>query len=341
MDLKLPYLLRSKNICYFEGSNFYIGNRKEFPFKKDFVLCKNSNEIAQAIKSMVTQGGGPLQVALTSLIYVANLMEKGIIEYDFETYSNNMQTIINSRPTNTTMKRTIKSLLKKLEAEMNSLNSEQFLQSVKDAVAEKEDELDNIYNNMGLWGASLINDGDTILTTCFAEHTLILSLYYAMREGKKIKVLSNETRPYFQGSRLTAPSLKEMGIPVEIICDSMGSYFMRQGEVNHYMIASDLVCMDGTVVNKIGSLPNAIAANYYGIPCTAFSMSPDVTKNDKSMIDMELRDGKELLNVFNHPISEEGISALYPSFDVIDANLITNIVTNKGIFFPEQIGDNF
>lgn len=341
MKLELPYLLRDTNICYFEGENFFIGNRKKFPSERSFVCCKSVDEIANAIKNMITQGGGPLQVSLTSLIYIASLMENNVIPYSFEQFKKSQRVITSSRPTNTTMKRISEDLLAKLKNEMEALNPTQFKNVVINAVKEKEEEENVIYNNMGLWGSSLINDGDTILTTCFAEHTLILSLYYAIRDNKKIKVLANETRPYFQGARLTAPSLNEMGIPVEIICDGMGAYFMRQKSVNHYMTASDLVCMDGTVVNKIGTLSNAIAANYYGIPYTAFSMSPDKTKLNKNMIDMELRDGREILNVFGHKISEDSIKALYPSFDVIDKELVSNIVTNKGIFTPKEIKEHF
>ncbi|MBK5201348.1 MAG: translation initiation factor 2 [Spirochaetaceae bacterium] len=341
MELKLPYLLKNSNICYYDEQKLYIGNRKIFPFEKSFVICSNSEEISTAIKNMITQGGGPLQVALTSMCYLTSQMCNNILEYDFDTLCKNMQTIINSRPTNTTMKRVIEELLLKLKEVMIKSTPIQFRDYVIECVKEKEHEEDLVYHNMGLLGSSLLNDGDTILTTCFAEHTLILSIYYAIKEGKSIKVLANETRPYFQGSRLTAPSMKEMGIPVNIITDSMGAYFMRNGEVNHYMSASDLVCMDGTVVNKIGTLSNAIAAYYYGIPYTAFSMSPDKTKTDKNKIKMELRDGKEILNIFNHPISEEGIEALYPAFDIIDSKLVTNIVTNKGIFSPNKIKEYF
>jgi methylthioribose-1-phosphate isomerase len=341
MKLELPYLLQSNNIAYFEDENFYIGNRKAFPFEKSFVCCKNVEEIASAIKNMITQGGGPLQVSLTSLKYIASLMEKGILPYSFEQLQKSQRIITSSRPTNTTMKRVSEGLLEEFSKEINKLNPSQFKNLVYMAVAEKEDEENQTYSNMGVWGASLLNDGDTVLTTCFAEHTLILSLYYAMKEGKKVKVLANETRPYFQGARLTAPSLKEMGIPVNIISDGMGAYFMRMEQINHYMTASDLVCMDGTVVNKIGTLSNAIAANYYGIPYTAFSMSPDQSKLDKTMIDMETRDGNELLNIFGHKISESEIGALYPSFDVIDKELVSNIVTNKGVFKPSKIKENF
>lgn len=341
MELKLPYLLKNSNICYYDEQKIYIGNRKVFPFERSFVACNNSEEIAKAIKNMITQGGGPLQVALTSLCFLTSQMCNNKLDYDFDTLSKNMQTIITSRPTNTTMKRVIEELLLKLNGVMIKLSPIQFRDYVIECVKEKENEEDLIYHNMGLLGSSLINDGDTILTTCFPEHSLILSLVYAVQEGKSIKVLANETRPYFQGARLTAPSIKELGIPVNIITDSMGAFFMRTGEINHYMSASDLVCMDGTVVNKVGTLPNAIAANYYDIPYTAFSMSPDNTKLDKNKIEMEFRDGKEILTIFNHSITEEGICALYPSFDIIDSELVTNIVTNKGIFNPNKIKENF
>lgn len=339
MNLHLPYLLQPYNICHFTDSSFYIGNRKEYPTKIGFVECQNCQQIGDALKIMITQGGGPLQVALTAFRYIANEMDRKVLPFNFSTLESQIMYIVRARVTNTTMKRIVEDILFKIKPRFIDpiFNTTDLIIELNELVEKYENDFDKVYDNMGKLGASLINDGDTILTTCFAEHTFLLSVYYAKKEGKSIEVLVNETRPYFQGTRLTAPSLKELNIDTKIISDAMGSFFMQKGLIKHYMTAADLVCMDGTVVNKIGTNQNAICASYYNIPYTAFSMSPDPTKKDYKDIQMEYRDGKELLIINDNYIGDEAISALYPTFDIIKSNLVTNIVTNKGIFKPKEI----
>lgn len=335
----LPYLLQPFNICHFDGSTFYIGNRKTFPNDKNFIECKNCQQIANALKLMITQGGGPLQVALTAFRYIANEMDRKIIPFSYSHLENEIEYIVRARVTNTTMKRTVYSILSQIKTRFidPTFNTTDLIIELNNIIDKIENDLDETYYKMGILGASLINDNDTILTTCFAEHTFLLSLYIAKENGKKINVLVNETRPYFQGTRLTAPSIKELLIDVKIISDSMGSFFMRKNMIQHYMSAADLVCMDGTVVNKIGTNQNAICAKYYNIPYTAFAISPDVTKKTFRDIQMEYRNPNELLMIDNQYIGDSQINALYPAFDIIESDLVTNIVTNKGIFKPNEI----
>jgi methylthioribose-1-phosphate isomerase len=203
-----------------------------------------------------------------------------------------------------------------------------------------EREYDELYHHMGKIGSTLIEDGDVILTTCFAEHTFLLSLAYAMEQGKHISVLVNETRPYLQGSRLTYPSLLEMGIDARLITDGMGAHYLSEGRITKYMTASDLVCLDGTVVNKVGTLANAVACKHYKVPYYAFSISPDLTRLTASDISMEERDGEEVLHCLGQATTVGG-RALYPSFDIIEPSLVQGIVTPKGVFAPASLARSF
>jgi methylthioribose-1-phosphate isomerase len=339
MKVKLPYLLQPYNICHFVDSTFYIGNRKLFPKEKSFVTCTNCQQIGDCLKMMITQGGGPLQVALTSFRYIANEMDRYSIPFTYKSLETEILYIVNARVTNTTMKRCVNDILNTVKPRfLDSLFTPTDLLILINILVDKiENDFDETYYRMGKLGSTLIKDKDTILTTCFAEHTLLLSLYFAQKEGKDIRVLVNETRPYFQGTRLTAPSLKELNIDVKIISDAMGSFFMEKKQIQHYMSAADLVCMDGTVVNKIGTNQNAICANYYNIPYTAFSIAPDLAKESYEDIRMEYRSPSELLVYNEEYIGDSTIGALYPAFDIIDPKLVTNIVTNKGILKPSQI----
>ncbi len=325
--MKLPWLLQKENIARIEGDCLLIGDRRLYPFERTFVSCQNVEEIASALKAMVTQGGGPLQVALTTLRLIANS--------PLEEIKRGVALLSNSRPTNTTMRRTLDSIVEKIVKHPQEGRGE-YLNELIDKI---EAAYDLDYQRMGTFGSSLLKDGDVILTTCFAEHSFTLSLMKAKEEGKRIKVMVPETRPYLQGSRLTAPSLDEVGIEVEVITDAMGAQFMEQGEITHYMTACDVVAMDGTAANKVGSLANAIAAAYYQIPYTIFALSPDTTLASGEEIVLEERDGSEILQVRGVATTLSTLKGRYPSFDKIDPKLITNIVTPKGIFPPSEVGE--
>ena len=327
--MNLPWLLRKENIAHIEGGNLLIGDRRKYPFERTFITCKNVEEIAAALKEMVTQGGGPLQVALTTLRLIA--------DSPMEEIKRSAQLLSLARPTNTTMRRTLSAIVEEIEKSPPQERSNHLLRLI-DTI---ETAYDQDYQAMGSLGASLLKDGDVVLTTCFAEHSFILSLMKAQEGGKRVKVLVPETRPYLQGSRLTAPSLEEIGIEAEIITDAMGAHFMASGEVRHYMTACDVVAMDGTAANKVGTLSNAIAAAYYNIPYTIFALSPDTTLQRGEEIILEERDGSELLSVRGVATTLPTLKGRYPSFDKIDASLITNIVTPRGIFAPSEVGEAY
>ncbi len=333
--VELPYLLRSENIARIEGNELLIGDRRIYPFERRFVHCSTVEEIALALKQMVSQGGGPLEVALTTMTFVSEQMQKGRTRADFSELERSCELLKASRPTNTTMKRTLDGLLEKLK------KSEDFIDRTAYLVEEVQAGFSALYHQMGRDGSCLIPEDGGVLTTCFAEHTFLLSLAYAKEAGKQVVVYVPETRPYLQGSRLTAPSLLEMGIETHLITDGMGATFLREGVIGAYMTASDLVCMDGTVVNKVGTLANAIAANYYDIPYYAFSISPDPSKHDEHDIEMEWRSPGEVTQCMGHPTTGKGVDALYPAFDIIPADLVRGIVTGKGILRPEEIRRNF
>ena len=338
--LPLPFILQKDNICHYSDTSFFIGDRRCFPFKKSEVSLQSFDEIGHALKNMVTQGGGPLQVAFTCFEFCAHLIDQGRLANTMQTFTASLAPVVTSRPTNTTMKREVTALLQQVEKLYQSecVRKGKVEDTIKTLVRQREHEIDDVYHQMALWGASLIDDGDTLLTTCFAEHTFLLSVLYAQRQGKKVSVIANETRPYLQGARLTIPCLMEMGIPCQLICDGMGAHFMREGTITKYMTAADLVTMDGTVVNKTGTLANAIAAKRYGIPYIPFSMSPDTSKKSAVDITMEMRNPQEVIHAFEALTTVPNAKALYPAFDIIDNDLVTKIVTNKGIFTPQEIG---
>lgn len=342
----LPTILQKEKIAKIENDYLLIGDRRAIPFKNNYVKCSTIDEIAKALKEMVTQGGGPLQVGLTTLNFVAQQIEKGKMDDSINTFIKAVHTLVQARPTNTTMARSLYKVIDRLSMHYQcsliaTVNDVDLVTFVNQIVTELEQSFNDDYLKMGEYGNSLIEDGFSILTTCFAEHSFILSLVKAQKEGKRVEIYLNETRPYFQGSRLTAFALEELGIDFHIIGDSTGSNLMNLGKIDCYMTAADLVTMDGYVVNKVGTLANAISCAYYSIPYYAFAMSPDSTKESKDEIVMEIREGKEFLSWKNEPITKQTYPAYYPSFDIIEPSLVDLIITPKGPLKPKQIRNNY
>lgn len=333
--VKPPYLLRHKDIAHISAGKLYIGGRRAFPETKRFVRISDPYQAADAITHGVTQGGGPLEVALMAMIFTRDLIRAGKLERTFATFVGVARSLSAVRPTNTTMRRTLDRLLSAYT------NLDEAMERVEADVHTILAGFDRLYHRMGRLGATIFEKDCSVLTTCFGEHTLLYSLAYAQEAGKRITLYVNETRPYLLGSRLTAPSAEEMGINVIVIGDGMGANLMRDGMITHYMTACDVLCMDGTVVYKVGTRANAIAAQYHHIPYHAFSISPDPTKHGEGNVVLETRNTKALMSLLRRPTLDESIKAYYPVFDIIEADLVTAVVTPKGILKPTEVKEHF
>lgn len=312
IEYLLPSMLRHENISRVEMEGVYITDRRALPFNHEEVLCRNFSEVALAIKEMVTQGGGPLEAALNALLFT--------YRHDESELSEAVLSLSSARPTNTTMKRELESVMERYRAGEN----------MEDVVSSVFRRYDEIYDRISDIGESLIEDGDGILTTCFPEHTFMLSMKKAVLGGKHITVYVPETRPYLQGAHLTEPCLREMGIECFLITDGMPGHFMRCGKITKYMSAVDLALPSRHVVNKTGTLGNAIVAKYYGIPYYAFSIGLDESMNADEIV-IEYRDGESLKRISGVRTADEKAAALYPCFDIIDPELVTGIITEGGV----------
>lgn len=338
MDIQglLPHVLKKEVIARIEDETLYIHNRKVYPFKDEYVPCNSVEEIAQALSSMVTQGGGVLQVVLTSMLLVAKKLEQSHHPFSIDEFKNNIFIITDARKTNTTAKRVVERVISELEKDKN-LTKKSIYEKVEILVTKIEAEFDAMYDTMSDIGSQLIEDGDGIFTTCFAEHTFLLSLKKAQLMGKKIHAWVPETRPYLQGAHLTAPSLVEMNIETTLMSDAMAAHYIEEGKINRYMSALDTLTMDGCAANKVGSLNNAILCNYFNIPFHLFAISPDTKKKRCEDIIMEERDPEELLTIADKRITSREVKGIYPAFDIIPSHLITGIITPKGLLAVHEI----
>jgi methylthioribose-1-phosphate isomerase len=201
---------------------------------------------------------------------------------------------------------------------------------------------EDIANNrkMGAFGAELLRDGCTVLTHCNAgalatagHGTALGVIRSAVEAGKRIAVFADETRPFMQGARLTAWELAEDGIPVTLITDNMSGHFMSRGEVHAVIVGADRVAANGDVANKIGTYMVAVLARRHAIPfyVAAPLSTIDLETPNGQAIPIEERDSAEVTSVAGVRFAPEGISARHPAFDVTPAELVTALITERGV----------
>ena len=213
-----------------------------------------------------------------------------------------------------------------------------------------KDEAQKIYKEdiaankqIGRNGASLLRNAKQIMTHCnagalaTAGYGTALGVIRALKEsGKEFEVFVNETRPFLQGARLTAWELKKEKIPATLITDSMAGYLMQQGRVDAVVVGCDRVAANGDVANKIGTYTIAVLARRHGIPffVAGPTSSIDVNCVSGKDIPIEQRDGKEVSHIFGKALAPKGMRVLNPAFDVTSQDLITAIITEKGVIHP-------
>ena len=163
--------------------------------------------------------------------------------------------------------------------------------------------------------------------------TALAPVYIGKERGLKFHVYADETRPLLQGSRITAYELQQNGIPVTVICDSMAATVMRDGKVAAVIVGTDRVAANGDVANKIGTLGVAILAKYFGIPfyVAAPTSSIDLSLANGDQIPIEQRDGREVSHGFGRQTAPTDIDIYNPAFDVTPAEMVTAIITEKGV----------
>lgn len=332
LDPYLPFILKSKNIARIEDNTVLIGDRRAYPFKKEFAACHNIEDVAVAIETMVTQGGGPMLTAMIAMLFLAGKADSGEIKTDPDIFIKAKERLRITRPTNTTMSRILERLVDLICTEIKEANSLET--AVQRFIDNFQNEYEKNYFAMADIGSSLISDGDGVLTMCFAETSFILTIALALEQGKNLKIYTPETRPYLQGARLTAPCLMEIGADVTLITDSMCAHLMSQGKIQKYMTAVDIVTSDGWVANKVGTFQSAVTAKYHGIPYFPLAIDPDMTRKGKESIVIEERDPEEVKMISGIPTTRSDMKAYYPAFDIVPPHLISGIITPRGLVSP-------
>jgi methylthioribose-1-phosphate isomerase len=198
-------------------------------------------------------------------------------------------------------------------------------------------------HSIGRFGAELLRDGQGVLTHCnagglaTAEYGTALAVFFAAQDaGKRLQVYADETRPLLQGARLTAWELKQRGIDVTLICDSMAAQVMREGRVEAVVVGADRIAANGDTANKIGTYGIAVLAAAHGIPfyVAAPTSTFDLSIADGSAIPIEQRAAEEVTHGFGKQTAPAGIRVYNPAFDVTPARLIKAIICERGVIEP-------
>jgi methylthioribose-1-phosphate isomerase len=200
---------------------------------------------------------------------------------------------------------------------------------------------------IGAAGAALIDGDAVVLTHCNAGAlatggmgTALAPVYTLHAAGRRISVVADETRPLLQGSRLTAWELARAGVPVTVIADGMAASRLRRGDITCVLVGADRIAANGDVANKIGTYGLALAARAHGVPfyVAAPTSTFDPTTPDGASIPIEERAPEELTRWRGHAAAPTGVGVWNPAFDVTPADLVTAIITDRGVFAPADVG---
>jgi methylthioribose-1-phosphate isomerase len=175
-----------------------------------------------------------------------------------------------------------------------------------------------------------------VMTQCFGETIVGMMLKEAKNQNKNIKLFCPETRPYLQGARLTASVAYDQGFDVTVITDNMPAFTMKNKNIDVFTSAADSICLDGHIVNKVGTLQIAIVAKYFEVPYFVTGI-PDKDYTNISQVKIEERDPNQVLEFRGIKNTLDGVKGYYPSFDITPPHLVSGVVTDKGIFSPYDL----
>jgi methylthioribose-1-phosphate isomerase len=329
---ELPFLLRPENVSRYENGDVFILDRRVYPFEVRYEHCRNYEETAQAIKNMVTQSSGPFYATGHGMIQAAHQAAGKSAEGIEAELEKAAQTLISARPTADFPHMVAKKMLRLGKAALaagKDVEAELIESFERETVSRYADSM-----TRGRHAASLLKDGDVVLNHCWAEATVVHTLYAAQQQGKKLEAICTETRPYLQGARLTSDAIADLGIPTTIVTDGMPGYLMSQGRINVYFTGADRITMSGHVINKIGTLQIAIAAHHYKVPYYVFSIGPDRDTPGPDEVVIEERDPEDVLHCLGMRTATTKVKGLYPAFDITPPEMVSAVVTIRGVFSP-------
>lgn len=307
------------------------------PSRLVYIRMRTVDQVCSAIRSMKVRGA-PLigVVGAYGLVLAATKIGSTDLTQARSELRKSADSLIMTRPTGVNLRWAVERVFKAASRTRSVASLMDEMKREADAILREELEA---AHKIGQFGSKLIDDGDTVLTHCNAGSlatagygTSLAVIRSAVEEGKKVSVIATETRPLLQGSRLTAFELSRDNIPVRVICDSAAAQIMAQGAVDKVVVGADRILSTGHVTNKIGTLPIALAAKFFRVPFYAAApLSTLDLRTDVSRVIIEERDEKEVLSIGGRRFAPRDVRALNPAFDITPPELVTGIVTDRGV----------
>jgi methylthioribose-1-phosphate isomerase len=318
-------------------------DQRLLPSQEKYLMLRSYEEVAEAIKKMVVRGAPAIGVSAAMGLALGASQSVGTSVADLEDDFDYMcQVMSATRPTAVNLFWAIERMREEFRKQKGRT------QDPLEIKAALVDEALNIFREdieanraLGRFGAELLSDGDTVLTHCNAGALATAGDYGtalgvvrgAIDAGKRIAVIADETRPFLQGLRLTAWELAKDNIPVTVITDNMAGHVMKSGKINAVVVGADRIAANGDAANKIGTYMVAVLARKHDIP---FYVAAPISTLDLSLktgeeIPIEERDRREVTHINEHQLAPDGVGVQNPAFDVTPNDLITAIITDKGV----------
>ncbi|OUV31308.1 MAG: S-methyl-5-thioribose-1-phosphate isomerase [Betaproteobacteria bacterium TMED100] len=342
-----------------KNNELILIDQRLLPTAEEYVVCKTVDDVADAIKNMVVRGAPAIgcvaafgfTIAVTEAFKELKITDNLFVS-KHEHFSKLLKLIktskdklANTRPTAVNLFWALERINKIFDSGVH-LKASDLFSSVSSEAEKIFDEDIESNKKIGLNGALLLGEKVNIMTHCnagslaTAGHGTALGIIRSAHSiGKKIEVFAGETRPFLQGARLTAWELIKDGIPVTLITDNMSGYLMSLNLIDAVIVGADRVTSNGDVINKIGTYSLAVLASKHNIPFYVACpwSTVDIKTQTGAQVTIEERDSKEVTGYGTSTWAPQGIKVFNPAFDVTPANLVSYLVTERGVVKPNNL----
>jgi methylthioribose-1-phosphate isomerase len=340
MEYQRPPMSDGVETLRWRGERLELIDQRALPARVQYVACSSAEETARAIRDMVVRGAPAIGCAAAYgvALEAARLKDASSTAFDAG-MERGCAALAASRPTAVNLfwaLERLRAVMQAMKGRPSAAVAARLLEEAHAVAAE-----DVAANRaMGAHGAALIVDSARLLTHCNAgalatagHGTALGVIRSAVAAGKRVSVIADETRPFLQGARLTAWELAQDGIPVTLITDSMSGHLMSRGEIDAVIVGADRVAANGDVANKIGTYMVAVLAHRHRIP---FYVAAPLSTIDRGIpngaaIPIEERPAAEVRGYGGVEWAPAGVAARHPAFDVTPAELVTALITEKGV----------
>lgn len=339
MDDSLAFMNKYENVAWYHAEEVRILDRRVYPAAVEYVVCKDYQDVAQAIKDMVTQSGGPWMAALQGMVMTAYQVCDLPKDEARKVLNEAAYHLTHARPT--TSERMVSYIQEVVDYAADALEKgENVGVAVEEYALEITEARYKVSRTIAEYAVDLLPDEVTIITQCFAETLIAFIMLVCKERGKKVSLICPETRPYLQGARLTASVAHDMNVPVTVITDNMPGYLISQGIPDAFICAADVITLDGHVVNKIGTFQIALAAHFHNIPFYVVG-TPAADNPTINSVTIEERNPEEVVHAMGVRTAMKGVQGYYPAFDITPPKLVSAVITTKGVLSPYDLERHF